>query len=239
MGEPRGPSGHPRPRTPKKASSTVSSEAGSAAGGHPSTKKQQQPQQQKPRPSSLSSSHGRRRRGHGNGRDHHEASPLRSRSLCAGRAGTAVSPSSSHRRAGSVDLVVGSRSERRRGAARVITATGGKAFDWREWRSGGGAAKEERIDGGVAAADSAKTAGPLAEEGVLGDPSGGAPVEVVVAAGHSSSSPTATRATSFSKENGRRWSRVFKKVTGRDKDMPLLCLCVLWKILASIVLTGC
>ncbi|CAN0168897.1 unnamed protein product [Ectocarpus sp. 8 AP-2014] len=82
-----------------------------------------------------------------------------------------------------------------------------------EWRSGGGV-KEEGMDGGVAAADSKKTAGPLAEEGVLGDPSGGAAaadVEVVVAAGPSLSSPTARRATSFSKESCRRWSRVLKK----------------------------
>ncbi|CAM9414133.1 unnamed protein product [Ectocarpus sp. 4 AP-2014] len=238
VSEPRGPSGHPRPPTPKKASSTVSSEAGSAAGGHaPTTKLQHQHQL---RPSSLSSSHGRRRRGSGNGggRDHQDASPLRSRSLCAGRAGTTISPSpsrrrsgsvnlvvgragtgvssssSSHRRSGSADLVVGSRSQRRRGAAAASSAsTGGKAFDWREWRSGGGG-KEEGMNGGVAAADSAKTAGPLAEEGVLGDPSGGAAtadVEVVVAAGPSLSSPAGTRSTSFSKESFRRWSRVLKK----------------------------
>ncbi|CAM9600481.1 unnamed protein product, partial [Ectocarpus sp. 13 AM-2016] len=214
--EPRGPSGHPRPPTPKKASSTVSSGAGSAVGAHAPTNKQQQ---QQLRPSSLSSSHGRRRRGSGNGggRDHQDASPLRSRSLVnlvVGRAGTGVSQSSSHRRSGSADLVVGSRSQRRRGAAAASSAgTGGKTFDWREWRSGGGG-KEDGMNGGVAAADSAKTAGPLAEEGVLGDPSGasaGAGVEVVVAAGPSLSSPAATRATSFSKESCRRWSRVLKK----------------------------
>lgn len=79
------------------------------------------------------------------------------------------------------------------------------------------------LDGDVAAAESVKTAGPLAEEGVLGNPRG-----VVDVAMSEPSSPPAAPTTFLSKEGCRRCSRASKKVTRRDNR------CVLFHLLFPI-----